>query len=59
MNQSIYDPCLLYTGGNSGFGIVGIQTDDTLILCDNTFATNEADELKRARFLSKEREQLT
>ena len=59
INQSTYNPCLLYAGGDLGFGIVGIQTDDTLILCDNTFATNEADELKRARFLSKEREQLT
>jgi hypothetical protein len=36
-----------------------MQTDDTLILADKTFATNEAIELNKARFLSKEREQLT
>ena len=50
MNQSTYDPCLFRTASNdnSGFGIVGIQTDNTLILCDNTFAINEADELKKA-----------
>jgi hypothetical protein len=73
MNQSTYDPCLLYTTGSTaskttssgdngedtGFGIIGIQTDDTLILADKTFATNEADELKKAQFLSKERECLT
>jgi hypothetical protein len=75
MNQSTYDPCLLYTTGstasnttgstgsdngeNTGFGIIGMQTDDTLILADKTFATNEANKLKKAQFLSKEREQLT
>ena len=59
MNQSIYNPYLLYTSSNSGFGIIGIQMDNTLILYNNTFVTNEANELKRAQFLSKEREQLT
>ena len=61
MNQSTYNPCLLYTASSnkSGFRIIGIQTDNTLILYNNTFATNKANELKRAQFLSKEREQLT
>jgi hypothetical protein len=65
MNQSTYDPCLLYTPtttptvNHTGFGIIGIQTDDTLILADTTFTTQEADKLKKAQFLSKEREQLT
>ena len=36
MDQSTYDPCLLYTNHN-GFGIVGLQTDDTLILANETF----------------------
>jgi hypothetical protein len=58
MNQSTYDPCLLYTG-NTGFGIIGIQTDDTLILANTAFAIDEDKELKKAQFLSKEREQLT
>jgi hypothetical protein len=44
---------------HTGFGIIGIQTDDTLILADTTFATQEADKLKKAQFLSKEQEQLT
>ena len=58
MNQSTYDPCLLYAHEN-GFGIVGVQTDDTLILADETFAKTEENKLRKAQFLSKEREKLT
>jgi hypothetical protein len=62
MNQSTYDPCLLYANSTTqggGFGLVGLQTDDTLILGDSAFVIQEDAELKRAQFLSKEREQLT
>jgi hypothetical protein len=55
MTQSTYDPCLLYTSIN-GFGIVGLQTDDTLFLANSEFATTEKTKLK---FLAKEREQLS
>jgi hypothetical protein len=58
MKESTYDPCLLYTH-KDGFGIVGLQTDDTLFLGDQTFAKAEETELKKAKFLAKEREQLT
>ena len=58
MNQSTYDPCLLYTT-NNGFGIVGLQTDDTLFLTDETFAEAEEVRLQEAKFLAKEREKLT
>ena len=44
MNQSTYDPCLLYTNTN-GFGVVGLQTDDTLFLADDIFATAEEERL--------------
>ena len=57
MDQSTYDPCLLYTNRN-GFGIVGLQTDDTLFLADETFAKSEETELREANFLAKEREEL-
>lgn len=57
MSQSTYDPCLLYN--NEPFGLVGLQTDDTLLLADKTFAENEQNELNKARFMAKEREQLT
>jgi hypothetical protein len=33
MEQSTYDPCLLYTPLN-GFGIIRLQTDNTLFLAD-------------------------
>ena len=40
MNASTYDPCLLYTNQNA-FGIVGLQTDDTLFLANTAFAKAE------------------
>jgi hypothetical protein len=61
MSQSSYDPCLLFTPYSStkGQGIVGLQTDDTLIVCDATFRDKESTELKKAGYLAKPREQLT
>jgi hypothetical protein len=61
MKQSTYDPCLLFTSNDSaqGQGIVGLQTDDTLIVCDSKFKDKESVELKNAGFLAKPREQLT
>lgn len=65
MNQSTFDPCLLYTPpkvdstNKSGFGIVGLQTDDTLFLANQAFADLEELKLKEAKFQAKPREQLT
>ncbi|SLM40545.1 hypothetical protein SS1G_12712 [Lasallia pustulata] len=58
MNQSTYNPCLLYTNSN-GFGIVGLQTVDTLFLADETFTAAKETELQQAKLLAKEREKLT
>ena len=58
MTQSTYDPCLLHTSTN-GFGLVGLQTDDTLFLANPEFARKEETELQKAKFLAKDREQLT
>ena len=58
MNQSTYNPCLLYTT-NNGFGIVGLQTDDTLFLTNKTFAEAKKLRLQDAKFLAKERKKLT
>ena len=55
--QSTYDPCLLYS--NEPFGVVGLQTDDTLFLADEAFATTEQTELQKAKFIAKDQEQLT
>ena len=58
MDQSTYDPCLLQCTADC-FGVVGLQTDDTLFLADDIFATAEQIELQKAKFLAKDREQLT
>ena len=58
MNQSIYNPYLLYTNSN-GFGIIELQTNDTLFLTDETFVKAEEVKLQKAKFLVKKREKLT
>ncbi|RAL58503.1 hypothetical protein DID88_004007 [Monilinia fructigena] len=57
MTQSTYDPCLLYS--NDSIGIVGLQTDDTLIVAVERFAHLEQEQLGKAHFMAKNREQLT
>src|SRR5438045_3988240 len=52
MDQSTYDPCLMYS--NTPFGIVSLQTDDTLFLADKDFASMEQDKLQEAKFMAKE-----
>jgi hypothetical protein len=59
MTQSTYDPCLLYRNEDNSFGVVGLQTDDTLFLTDETFTEAEHVELQKAQFIAKAREQLT
>ena len=54
IRQSTYDPCLLYS--NQPFGVVGMQTDDTLILGDYDFIDKEQAQLQKASFLAKDRE---
>ena len=51
MIESTYDSCLLYRHGP--FEIVGLQTDDTLMLTNETFATKEKNAIKK--FLTKSR----
>jgi hypothetical protein len=59
MAISIYDPCLLITIIENRFGIVGMQTDDIIILIDEPFSTLEENELLNARFITKPKEKLT
>jgi hypothetical protein len=56
MTTSTYDPCLLITTSKDKFGIVGMQTDDTIILSDEQFSYLEERELV---FLAKPKEKLT
>ena len=60
MAQSTYDTCFLFSNNKeNGFGLIGLQTDDTLILADKTFAARENTELGKAGFLAKPCEILT
>ena len=58
MTTSTYDPCFLISTTDK-FGVVGIQTDDTIILADEQFAALEKDELTKAELLAKPKEKLT
>jgi len=53
MIPSTYDSCLLVTATNDAFGLVGMQTDDTLFLGDEAFMTRENEELNKANLLAK------
>ena len=57
MEELTYDLCLLYKC--VPFGIVEMQTNDTLILADNDFASKEEAEIKAAKIMTKDREYLT
>lgn len=57
MGTSTYDPCLLYS--TEPFGVIGMQTDDTIILADAEMAEREEVKLREKELLAKEREQLT
>ena len=59
IEQSTYDPCLLHCIEGSQFGVVGLQTDDTLFLANTSFAAAEETNLQKAQFLAKERDILT
>jgi len=57
MDQSTYNSCLLQS--NKPFSIVGLQTNNTLFLADETFTNTEQNKLHKAKFMAKEQEQLT
>ncbi|KAI1005358.1 hypothetical protein K3495_g2857 [Podosphaera aphanis] len=63
MEESTYDFCLLISKPtrktNNGFCIVGIQTNDTLILADETFASQEEVQRQKANIKAKPVEHLS
>jgi len=61
MQVSTFDPCLLYTDNPELglFGVVGLQTDDTLFVANKPFAALEADKLDEAGILAKPRDVLS
>ena len=55
--KSIYNPYLFYS--SNLFGIMRMQTDDTLILAVNDFASTKQDTIRSAKIMTKNREHLT
>ena len=53
MEQSLYNPCLLYNNSTQ-FGIVNLQTNNTLFLANNKFATLKENKLYKAKFIAKQ-----
>ena len=55
---STYDPCFLITTKKEVFGLVGMQTDNTLILALEEFLVLEDNKLSKAKFLTKPKKAL-
>jgi hypothetical protein len=55
IKELTYDSCLLYTN-KDGFGVVSLQTNNTLFLANKSFAKAEKSELYKANFLTKDKE---
>src|SRR5216117_1140232 len=58
MQDAAHDPCLLVTNEDQDFGVAGIQTDDTLMLASRAFLDQEEEELHKAKFRAKPRQEL-
>ena len=56
---SIYNLCFLIITKQEVFGLVGMQTDDILILALEEFSVLKDNELNKAKFLIKLKEALT
>jgi hypothetical protein len=61
MTQFTYDSCLLYiiVISRTDMRIVNMQTDDTLILTDQSFVVVEKEAIHSIKIMTKTREQLT
>ena len=58
MSQSIHDLCLFHLNNPTNFKIIGLQTNNTLLLANSAFTISEQEKIKKAKFPTKEREQL-
>jgi hypothetical protein len=52
-----YNSCLLITFDDS-FGITGMQTDDTLMICSPEFSAKEEKKIQKAKFRAKPKARL-
>jgi hypothetical protein len=58
IDTSTYNPCLLTTITNSIFGVIGMQTDNIIILRDKCFSAREEQELNYTNYTAKPKEKL-
>jgi hypothetical protein len=58
MDISIYNPCLLITTTDNAFGVIGMQTDNIIILGDKCFLAREKYKLTYANYTVKLKEKL-
>ena len=58
MTTSIFNPCFLITTTGTLFRIVGMQTDNIIILGDSQFSALKKDELIKANLITKPKEKL-
>ena len=58
MTTSTFNPCFLIITTGTPFGIIGMQTDDTIILGNDQFSALEEDELVKANLMTKPKEKL-
>jgi hypothetical protein len=54
---STYDSCLLITS-DGPFGITGMQTDDTLMICSPEFSAKKEEKIQKAAFRAKPKARL-
>src|SRR6266567_4161734 len=58
MTTSMFNPCFLIITTGTLFGIIGIQTNNTIILKDDQFLTLKKDKLVKANLIAKLKERL-
>jgi hypothetical protein len=58
MDTSTYNLCLLITTTNNIFRVIGIQTDNTIILGNKCFLAQEKHKLTQANYTAKLKEKL-
>ena len=58
MTTSTFNLCFLITTIETLFGIIGMQTDDTIILRDDQFSALKEDKLVKANLIAKPKEKL-
>ena len=59
MSQFTYNSYLLHLNNPINFKIIGLQTDNTLLLVNLVFIALKQEKIKEAKFLTKEYKQLT